>query len=990
MRAALTLVLILAVSVDAGAETVDSALERSRALSNDLQFDGALAILDSLFAADQALVDGEHRRAVAAWHLRANILYFQNGASTEVGDALQSAVEASASSPDPEDPVSNLEYEYGYVQLELGALDLAAKAWRQAIAQLLREGDDLYTRLWWQSDLAEVYRRQGAIESAENLLSESVAASRAHLSEANDDLLVLHAILLNNLGALLWDQNRLLLAESLYRESLAMSERLAAADLDEELLARAHQRLVTAKLNLGVVLRDQEKLDDARTMHESAVNLAVEHLDVDDQARIYAEVELGNTLDRLDEHDSADAHWDAALARLSDADNEHRIDRAELQNVRSRSLLARGEIERASAAIDDAVRLARASVGEGHPLLGWIYATRAQVVAASDRKNPAAIIVACNEALGLLEGGEAWPSARAETLVLRGHALHASGRAEDAIASIEAAWEIVERLRPERGTSEISRHRFMREFAGDASALIGWHVDRGEYADALGTAERFRSRLLQDELRLDRVDLRAGIAPDRLDAFERREASTRARIAAAQRDLREGSSDAVAVSEELNAAVAELRTVEDEIRLASPVWLRTMSPGVTQLDLDAFRREEIATGEAILYFATGEASAYAFLIPPLPEAIEAFVLEKPADDVDIEEQSLAPFGFAMLDETVRGVIGMRPAAGPAAASPPLAELELARRLHELFDALIPVELWQRVKRLDELTIVPDGRLFSLPFEALVVEPPSENGIRYWLDEGPALRYAPGLAAVAAHIERAEHSPSSLAVLSVSEPDFGRAAIPSLHGRRLTPLPGTARESEAIASAFAGQPAGFLRGAAATEKALRRRIGDARYLHIATHGLVDRASDSRLAALALTPGSDTDLDDDGLLQLFEIYDLDLSCELAVLSACDTRSGERLEGEAAHALSRGFHVAGARQVIASLWPVDDRSTATLIGELFGDLAEAARENRPADAAQMLRDAKLVLRNDSRWAHPVHWAPFLLSGRARPSRDRAKDSP
>jgi CHAT domain-containing protein/tetratricopeptide (TPR) repeat protein len=984
------LVLILATSAVAGAETVDSALERSRAFSDDRDFDRALAVLDSLFAAEKALANGSHARSVAAWHQRANILYFRDGASPGAADALRAAVKASGSYPDPDDPLANLEYEYGYVQLELGELSLAASSWSRAIAALRREGDDLYTQLWWQSDLAEVYRRQGEIRASEKLLRDSVDASRAGLREADDDLRVLHAILLNNLGALLWDQNRLLLAESLYRESLAMSEALAAADLRDELLARARQRLVTARLNLGVVLRDQEKLDDARRMHESAVALAAQHLDIDDQARIYAEVELGNTLDRLDEHEAADAHWDAALTHLNDTDNEQRIDRAELQNVRAKSLLARGEVQSAASAIDDAVGLARASVGESHPLLGWIYATRAQVVAASEGASHAAIVAACDEALQLLEGSEAWPSARAETLVLRGRALYAADRVDDAIASIETAWEIVERLRPERGTSEISRHRFMRKFAGDASALIGWRVDRGEFADALRTTERFRSRLLQDELRLDRVDLRAGIAPDRLDAFEQREASTRARIAAAQRDLREGSSDAIAVAAELKGAVAELRALEDEIRLASPVWLRTVSPDLARLDLDAFRHAEIAAGEAILYFATGDAHAYAFLIPSPPDAIAAFVLERPVDDVDFQEQSSAPFGLALLDETVRGVIGMRPATHQAAATPPLAELELARRLHALFDALIPEELWRRLKGLDELTVVPDGRLFSLPFEALVVEPPSAGGIRYWLDEGPALRYAPGLNAITARAGRAERAPGPLAVLSVSDPDFGRAAIPGLQGRQLTPLPGTARESEAIATAFAGQTAGFLRGAAATEKALRRRIGDARYLHIATHGLVDRDSDSRLAALALTPGSELDLDDDGLLQLFEIYDLDLACELAVLSACDTRSGERLEGEAAHALSRGFHVAGARQVIASLWPVDDRSTATLVGELFGGLAKASRENRPADAARLLRDAKLVLRNDARWAHPVHWAPFLLSGRARPLADPQESSP
>lgn len=85
------------------------------------------------------------------------------------------------------------------------------------------------------------------------------------------------------------------------------------------------------------------------------------------------------------------------------------------------------------------------------------------------------------------------------------------------------------------------------------------------------------------------------------------------------------------------------------------------------------------------------------------------------------------------------------------------------------------------------------------------------------------------------------------------------------------------------------------------------------------------------------GEKTVAEDDGFLQLFEIYDLNLSeCELTVLSACETNVGEYIEGEGVFALSRGFLAAGARRVIASQWSVNDASTAEMMGAFFRQIA------------------------------------------------------
>jgi CHAT domain-containing protein len=79
----------------------------------------------------------------------------------------------------------------------------------------------------------------------------------------------------------------------------------------------------------------------------------------------------------------------------------------------------------------------------------------------------------------------------------------------------------------------------------------------------------------------------------------------------------------------------------------------------------------------------------------------------------------------------------------------------------------------------------------------------------------------------------------------------------------------------------------------------------------------------------------------------------------------------------ALSRGFLVAGARRVVASLWPVDDDATAELVGRLLRGLADVERGSRSESTAAALREAKLAVRHRPGWEHPFFWAPFVLSG-------------
>jgi len=120
------------------------------------------------------------------------------------------------------------------------------------------------------------------------------------------------------------------------------------------------------------------------------------------------------------------------------------------------------------------------------------------------------------------------------------------------------------------------------------------------------------------------------------------------------------------------------------------------------------------------------------------------------------------------------------------------------------------------------------------------------------------------------------------------------------------------------------------------------------------------------------------DDDGVLTEPELAGLDLSAaEWLVLSGCETGRATALAGEGVFGLRRAGQVAGARTVIASLWPVGDAATRMWMRELY-----AARQGSGRSTAEAARDASRALLAKSRHArlstHPSAWAGFVAVGR------------
>ena len=184
------------------------------------------------------------------------------------------------------------------------------------------------------------------------------------------------------------------------------------------------------------------------------------------------------------------------------------------------------------------------------------------------------------------------------------------------------------------------------------------------------------------------------------------------------------------------------------------------------------------------------------------------------------------------------------------------------------------------------------------------------------------------------------------------------------------LPNTAAEVRSIGQMFP-RSSRVVVGKAATKTLFKRVAADYDYLHLATHGSLNRNAPT-LSALELEP----DEENDGRLELHEIVDMRLRARLVTLSACETALGkgyfsETPAGDEFVGITRAFLSAGSRNVLASLWAVNDESTRILMVRFYRHLFDTGA------AEALARAQREVRHSNARYRHPYYWAAFVMVG-------------
>jgi CHAT domain-containing protein len=159
-----------------------------------------------------------------------------------------------------------------------------------------------------------------------------------------------------------------------------------------------------------------------------------------------------------------------------------------------------------------------------------------------------------------------------------------------------------------------------------------------------------------------------------------------------------------------------------------------------------------------------------------------------------------------------------------------------------------------------------------------------------------------------------------------------------------------------------------------ETVLSGDLGQYRYVHFATHGVMDSERPG-LSSLVLSMVDEQGKLRDGFVRANDIYNLKLPAELVVLSACQTGLGKEIKGEGLVGLTRGFMYAGAARVVVSLWSVNDKATAELMTKFYEKMLKQGE--RPAAA---LRAAQVEMWKQKAWQSPYYWAAFTIQGEWR----------
>ncbi len=297
-------------------------------------------------------------------------------------------------------------------------------------------------------------------------------------------------------------------------------------------------------------------------------------------------------------------------------------------------------------------------------------------------------------------------------------------------------------------------------------------------------------------------------------------------------------------------------------------------------------------------------------------------------------------------------------------------------------------LSQVTEKFDEnkLIIIPDGEIGYVSFDMLLTAMPDTNLMDYrrlyYLIKDKIVSYSTSAILQFSGFQKRERKASKnfLAMAPSYEnlTDKERTTFTDENGNQvyLLPIPGVEKEMDGIKNSMFAKK---IRGKSATEAKFKEEVGEYNVLHLAMHTLINN-SQPMLSKLVFYQNNDSL--EDGMLNTYELFSMDLNAGLAVLSACNTGSGKLLKGEGIMNLARGFIFAGVPGIVMTMWSVDDESSAEIVSKFY----EYLEEGKPKDEA--LRQAKLDLlaKGDPLKSHPFYWAAYVNIGDNSPMEFRS----
>jgi CHAT domain-containing protein len=581
------------------------------------------------------------------------------------------------------------------------------------------------------------------------------------------------------------------------------------------------------------------------------------------------------------------------------------------------------------------------------------------------------------------------------TLYNLARANQALGFHEVALSVIEQSLHLIEDMRVNVRSPEFRSSYFSgvkRHY--DLCIDILMQLDRLRPGDGAATkaffvSEKSRARLLIDLLSESRANIREGAAKELVER-ERRLRGFLQRQAEYQLDLSLSGKDSTEITEVADQ-IAQLRSdyqaVQAELREQNP---RLFSfEQFAPVDLQRIQKELQGSDTMLLEYALGDERSYLWAVTS--SSVEHY--ELPARKV-IEDAARE------LYKTITARQGSDDQSeNDYQANIAAAENHYSEQASNLSRMLLGPVIEKLGSR--RIVVVTDGALQYIPFEALPTrfgQPtgPVEASTNFLIATNEVVVLPSASILIAIRSAQNHKSPDKLVAIiadpvfsssddrvpqEASRPAVAKAAADqnpeqteqqTVNKLRLPRLAHASEEADAISTAAPWGTTLVAKGFdASRETVMSSEVSRAQIVHFATHGFLD-TEHPELSALVLTMTDRNGAKTDGLMPLPDIYTLDLSAELIVLSACQTALGKDIQGEGLVGLTHSFMSAGAKSVVASLWKVDDRATAALMADFYEGMLQKGMT--PAAA---LRSAKLKMMSRKQWSAPYYWAGFVLQG-------------
>ncbi len=554
----------------------------------------------------------------------------------------------------------------------------------------------------------------------------------------------------------------------------------------------------------------------------------------------------------------------------------------------------------------------------------------------------------------------------AESLYLLAFAQGNRGDLDKAIQNVRQGLEIVEQIRGELIGSEV-RYAYFSTVQNYYELYIDLLIsrfektkDKSNITKALEISERSRSRSLIELLQEAKVNFRQGIDANLLEKLKDFQAESNDLYNSRQRLLSEDSKpeQIAKITDQINDLNLKIQNLNIEIRRTNPKY-SDLTEGKT---ISANEIQNLLDEETVLLeYKLGERRSFLWVVAK--QSVDIFILPPRRE---IEEKAQKFYNLIVANKR----------------NEQAETLSVAAALSRLL--LSPAALQISGKRL---AIVAEGVLQYTPFSALYV--PSSHP-KLPADEKEIV-ILPSASVLAQLRENSGDSrPNKKTIAIFADPVFNQKDSRILNNKKsqttknkeiirdfnsaenLPRLLASRQEAKNIAK-FSSLDKTVIKTdfEASIANIENENLSDYRILHFATHGLLN-TSRPAFSGLYFSLFDQNGQPQNGFLSLEDIYNLELSSDLVVLSACQTALGKDVRGEGLIGLSRGFLYAGSTRIIASLWKVDDFATAEFMKRFYQNHLQ-----KQMSASKALQQTKIEMKKIPRYSSPYYWSAFTLLG-------------